>query len=74
MCVLAEFNEALEKFKMKLPEILNEKHKDAPPEVRNLLSALTAVSLQYLPVAMVQGGTAGVSAIRLAFELSKVLE
>lgn len=74
MSELTEFYEALEKFKMKLPDILNEKHKDAPPEVRNLLSALTAVGLLYLPASMARGGAAGVSAIRLAFELSKVLE
>jgi hypothetical protein len=53
---------------------MNEKHKDAPQEVRDLMSALAALALEYLPPVIVQGGAAAVSAMRLAFELSKVLD
>ncbi len=74
MSAYADFEEKLKKYREKLPEIMEAKHKDAPPELRDLLAAVAAVGFQYLPHVMANGGAAGVSAIRLAFELSKVLD
>ena len=74
MSAFDDFDEKLKKYREKLPEFMEAKHKNAPPELRDLLSAVAAVGFQYLPHVMAQGGAAGVSAIRLAFEVSKVFD